>query len=113
MRLAIICTGSIIVKTLKPVRVYGDVDPRVLPAYSFADAARYLRVPTATLRHWALGARQAKPVFKLDDPQKQFLSFFNLTEAHVVVAIRRRHGVKLQNVRTALAYVSKAFSIDR
>ena len=49
----------------------------------------------------------------LDDPQKQYLSFINLVEAHVLAAIRRRHGVKLPKVRNALDYVKRQFHIER
>jgi hypothetical protein len=37
--------------------------------------------------------------------RKQYLSFINLVEAHVLAAIRRRHGVKLPKVRKALDYL--------
>ncbi len=30
-------------------------DPRELPAYSIAEAAKYLRLPEATLRSWVAG----------------------------------------------------------
>jgi len=34
-------------------------------------------------------------------------------EAHVLAAIRRRHGVKLPKVRAALDYVRKQFQVER
>ena len=94
-----------------------DGDARLLPAYSLSDAARYLRMPEGTLRagwsvRWypAAGIRKrSRPLIRLDDPQKQYLSFINLVEAHVLAAIRRRHGVKLPKVRKALDYVERQF----
>jgi uncharacterized protein (DUF433 family) len=57
--------------------------------------------------------RRSKPLIRLDDPQRRYLSFINLAEAHVLAAIRRRHGVKLPNVRRALDFVQRRFRIDR
>ena len=90
-------------------------DPRVLPAYSVAEAAHHLRMPEETLRSWVVGrwypvagqSKRSRPLIHLDDPQRQYLSFINLVEAHVLAAIRRRHGVKLPKVRTALDYVKR------
>jgi uncharacterized protein (DUF433 family) len=49
----------------------------------------------------------------LDDPKRRYLSFMNLTEAHVLAAIRRRHGVKLPKVRKALDFVERHFRLER
>jgi uncharacterized protein (DUF433 family) len=99
----------------------GAGDPRLTPAYSVAEAARYLCMPEATLRSWLVGrlypvggqSKRSRPLIDLDDPQRQFLSFINLVEAHVLAAIRRRHGVKLPKVRTALDYIKRHCHIDR
>lgn len=96
-------------------------EPRLSPAYSVAEAAHYLRMPVETLRSWVVGrwylvageSKRSRPLIHLDDPQRQYLSFINLVEAHVLVAIRRRHGVKLPKVRTALDYVKGQFHIQR
>jgi uncharacterized protein (DUF433 family) len=92
-----------------------------MPAYSPGEAAHYLRMPEGTLRSWVLGrwypvagqARRSKPLIRLDDPKRKYLSFINLVEAHVLAAIRRRHGVKLPNVRTALDYIERQFHVER
>jgi len=96
-------------------------DPRLAPAYSTAEAAQYLRMPPETLRSWIAGRiytvaghpKRSAPLIRLDDPKKQFLSFLNLVEAHILAAIRRRHNIGLPNVRKALAYVKRDFHIDR
>lgn len=88
-------------------------DARILPAYSYHEAAHYLRLPVPTLRSWCLGLGKAAPVFEMDDPQKQFLSFMNLVEAHILAGIRRKHGVQLQQVRKALTYVQKKCHVAR
>jgi len=95
-------------------------DPRLVPAYTVAESAHYLRMPEETLRSWVVGrlypvARQSKrsrPLIHLDDPRRQYLSFINIVEAHVLAAIRRRHGVKLPKVRNALDYVRRQFRVE-
>ena len=96
-------------------------DLRVAPAYSIVEAAHYLRMPEGTLRSWVVGrlyavagtTKRSRPLIHLDDPKKQYLSFINLVEAHVLAAIRRRHGVRLPKVRKALGYVQGQFPVDR
>src|SRR5258707_12529257 len=96
-------------------------DTRLSPAYSVADAAHYLRMPEGTLRSWVVGrlypvggqSKRSRPLIHLDDPKRQYLSFINLVEGHVLAAIRRRHDVKLPKVRKALDYVQRQFRIAR
>jgi uncharacterized protein (DUF433 family) len=96
-------------------------DPRLVPAYSVAEAAHYLRMPQETLRSWVVGrlypvagqSRRSKPLIHLDDPKRRYMSFMNLIEAHVLAAIRRHHGVKLPKVRKALDYVQRHSSVER
>ena len=96
-------------------------DVRKAPAYSVAEAAHYLRMPKETLRTWIAGRfypvadqlKRSQPLIRWDDPGKQYLSFINLVEAHVLAAIRRHHGVKLPKVRKALDYVKNHLGIER
>src|SRR5580693_7035309 len=96
-------------------------DPRLSPAYSAAEAAHYLRMPEETLRSWVAGRlypaagqlKRSRPLIHLDDPKKKYLSFINLVEAHVLAAIRRRHGIKLPKVRNAFDYVRRQFRVER
>jgi uncharacterized protein (DUF433 family) len=98
-----------------------SVDLRLSPAYSVAEAAHYLRMPEETLRSWVAGrlypvggkSKRSRPLIHLDDPKRQYLSFTNLVEAHVLAAIRRGHGVMLPKVRKALDYVQRRFRIER
>lgn len=41
--------------TLKNLEIYGGRDPRSVPVYGFAEAARYVRIAGATLRSWVVG----------------------------------------------------------
>jgi uncharacterized protein (DUF433 family) len=95
-------------------------DLRLVPAYSVAEAAHYLRMPEGTLRSWVAGRlypvaghpKRSRPLIHLTDSRKQYLSFINLVEGHVLAAIRRRHGVKLPKVRKALDYVHRHFQVE-
>jgi len=97
--------------------VTGNHDPRELPAYSIQEAAHYLHLPVATLRSWVRGRfyptettrRFFRPIISLPNKTRPLLSFFNLVEAHVLAAIRRRHSVPLPQVRRALSYLERHF----
>ncbi len=53
-------------------------DPRLVPAYSVAEAAHYLRMPEGTLRSWVVGrltplldsSKRSRPLIHLDDPKR-------------------------------------------
>ena len=94
--------------------------PQVLevPLYSVFEAARYLQVPENTLRSWVSGrayplrsggSRRSERVIELADPQKSRLSFNNLTEAHVLDALRRQYRVELPQIRRAVHYLREHF----
>src|ERR1700722_365739 len=82
------------------------------PAYVVADAARYLRLPAATLRSWVVG-RQFHPLIRPASKRPTLLSFSNLIEAHVLRSLREQHAVSVKALRSALAYAEKQLGIDR
>jgi uncharacterized protein (DUF433 family) len=90
-------------------------------AYTLAEAARYLRLPSATLRSWVLGRQYPTAKGSSDFPplilpaskQPPLLSFSNLIEAHVLWALRTEHGVPVKALRDALAYAEKTLRIKR
>jgi uncharacterized protein (DUF433 family) len=94
-----------------------ESDPRDVPAYSLADAARYLGMSKHTLRSWTVGRSYEKggqraagfsePLIRIADRKKCLLSFFNLAEALVLSSTRQLHGVRMQEIRVAIAYVRK------
>ena len=97
------------------------VDARDIPNYGLAEAARYLRLPVATLRSWVRG--RSYPVIQgrgwfeplvapaLEEPL--LLSFTNLVEVHVLSAIRREHEIRLDRIRPALDYVRERLGVER
>jgi uncharacterized protein (DUF433 family) len=66
------------------------------PAYSCLQAAHYVGVPSHTLRRW-IGEDGL-----ILTPAPCALSFNNLTEAHILKAMRKVHGLSLQGIRKAL-----------
>ena len=87
-----------------------------LGAYTFADAARYVRAPVATVRAWFLGTKTGwgvfHPVLQMDDSRHRMLSFRNLVELHVLNSIRKRHRVTLYRVRIAIEILSESWKSE-
>jgi hypothetical protein len=91
------------------------ISERDSPAYTIAEAARYLRLPLATLRSWVFGRQyptaegqgEFTPLIRPASRRPPLLSFSNLIEAHVLRALRTDHGVPVKAVRSALAYAEK------
>jgi uncharacterized protein (DUF433 family) len=92
-----------------------------LAAYTLAEAARYVRLPSATLRSWVLGRQyptaegsgQFPPLLRPASPRPLLLSFSNLIEAHVLRSLRTEHAVSVKALRKALTYAEKELGIDR
>jgi uncharacterized protein (DUF433 family) len=92
-------------------------DAREVPSYGVMEAAHYLRIPRTTVRDWVsgrhyrsnAGVRFSKPIIQIPDPALKLLSFMNLVEIHVLDAIRRKHDIPLEKVRTAMNYLLRQF----
>lgn len=101
--------------------LYNGRDPRELPAYSVADAARFLDVPPATIRSWVAGRTYPRQdgvgsferIITPADDRTNRLSFYNLVEAHVLRALRTTHSVPLRHIRPAIAYAEESLGIRR
>jgi len=99
----------------------GRVDPSEAAAYSLAEAARYIKVPVATLRSWVLGRPylrsgsvvHSKPLISPPSRRPPLLSFSNLIEAHVLRSLRTEHGVSLKDLRKALNFAENQLHIER
>jgi uncharacterized protein (DUF433 family) len=103
------------------IDIYCGRDPIEMPAYSVPEVARVIRVPKATVRSWVRGRRYPtaqesrrlfEPVIDIADPETSSLSFQNLVELHVLSAIRRQHGVRLNAIRRALKYLRSKFKSE-
>ena len=81
-------------------------DFRELPAYTISEAAHYLSVPATTIRYWSMGRDRYEPLIQVPPHKPTLLSFLNLTELHVLSAIRREHRLKMSGVREAIRYLA-------
>jgi uncharacterized protein (DUF433 family) len=96
-------------------------DPRNEPAYTVAEASRYLKVASTTLRTWVVGRSypkaegvgQFEPLIRPPRTQPVLLSFWNLIEVHVLRALRTGHAVSIQAVREALSFAEERLHIER
>jgi uncharacterized protein (DUF433 family) len=96
------------------------LDPRLAPAYTVAEAARYLRIPLPTVRSWVIGRdypRQSgtarfRPVVVTPKDPSHRLSFRNLVELAALRAMRTEHGLKLSAVREALQFAEKKLGAE-
>lgn len=96
-------------------------DLRDQPAYTLAEAARYLKVANATLRSWVVGRAYPRgdgqahfrPLIHPPVKQPPTLSFWNLIEAHVLRSLRTDHGVSMDALRKAISYAEKELNIQR
>jgi uncharacterized protein (DUF433 family) len=86
---------------------------KLLPAYPLAEAARYLGSNPSTLRAWFHGRhykvggekKWAKAVLSGTQLKGEPISFLDLIEAHVLLAIRRGYNIPLKHFRTAMDFL--------
>ena len=106
------------IKRRRLERLYSGPHVLEVPLYSVFEASRYLQIPENTLRSWVAGrsyplrsgsSRRSEPVIELADPASSRLSFSNLTEAHVLDALRRQYQVELPQIRRAVTYLREHF----
>jgi hypothetical protein len=99
-------------------QMYSESQVLEVPLYSVFEASRYLQIPENTLRSWVSGrsypvrsgaSRRSRPVIELADRANSRLSFSNLTEAHVLDALRRQYQVELPQIRQAVSYLREHF----
>ena len=86
-------------------------DPRLFePRYDVTRAARYLGMPRSTLSAWVKGRASFKRVLDLDTPG--YLSFVNLTEAFVLLAMRRHYRTTTPRIRNAIDNVEREMQVQ-
>ena len=98
---------------MRPAKdIYGGRGPLDAPAYTPGASAHHLGLPINTVRYWALGRDDYKPVIVLAAPTEKLLSFRNLVELHVLSAVRRQHKVSLPSVRAAVLFLRREFASE-
>jgi uncharacterized protein (DUF433 family) len=101
-------------------QLYGGIDPRDIPTYSIGDVARYLRIPSGTIRSWTIGRKYPviggfrffEPLIRIPHNTPRLLSFTNLVEVHVLRAIRHNHKIQLDKVRIALDFLEDKLQVS-
>jgi uncharacterized protein (DUF433 family)/uncharacterized protein YcgL (UPF0745 family) len=95
------------------------IDPRELAAYSYASAARLLRIPPTTIRAWKRGQtytyKEERRRFSEPIPTnlRQGLSYWDLVEVFILRALRTEYKFNLGKIRDALRIAQDAFGIER
>jgi uncharacterized protein (DUF433 family) len=87
---------------------YGGADPLLKPIYSVGDVAHHLRLPTSTVRSWV---RAPANVIVPADGKGSMLSFQNLTEVHVLSALRA-YKIPLRKICRAIAFLRDELNTD-
>lgn len=85
---------------------------KLLPAYPLAEAARYLGSNPSTLGAWFHGRgykvkgqkKWSNAVLSPTITRGEPISFLDLIEAHVLLAIRKGYGIPMKNLRKAMEY---------
>jgi len=87
--------------------IWDSGDIREHPSYSIPEAADYLGIPESTLKTWVRGYRRRgrlhPPMIRPADPRNGLLSFYNLVEAHILEAARRKN-VPTRRLRIAVEW---------
>jgi uncharacterized protein (DUF433 family) len=98
-----------------------SVDPNELPRYSLGEAAKYLRMSDTTLKRWVSGRRYPgisgegrwEGLIHRPDEEDPRLSFSNLIEAYVLLALRKQYRVRMPEIRTSLSYAQEKLGVER
>jgi uncharacterized protein (DUF433 family) len=86
-------------------------DLRYKPLYSLVEVGRYARVQPNTLRSWTRSDDSGLLVPAGPNTIAP-LSFINLIEAHVLLALRRTHMLPMQKIRTATEWLKNHYGIE-
>ena len=78
------------------------------PLYTPSDISRYAHVRPRTLRTWTHGRGRQLLIHPAQQTASPF-SFVNLIEAHVLVALRKIHGVPMQRIRKAVTWLRETY----
>ncbi len=89
-----------------------------MPAYTKAEASRYLGIPHRTLHDWVSGRSdpsggRPRPLVSMVEPSQHLLSFENMLELHVLAALRHVHGVRMRVIGNALDYLQSRLGVAR
>ena len=87
-------------------------DLRYQPLYSSTEIGRYARIQPGAVRSWTRSNDGSTIVAPAARNSVAPLSFINLVEFHVLVALRRTHRVPMQKIRKALEWAKETFPVE-
>jgi len=82
--------------------------------YTIPEAARYAKMPVATIRSWFFPHDKRKPMRRgsIDDAELKVISFLDFVEALAVRSLRVDYNVSLAAIRNAIEFAHKEYRID-
>lgn len=82
--------------------------------YTVAEAARYARMPVATLNAWFFGAQDRHPMQRagIRDAETKAITFVDFVEALAIRSLRVDHQVSLQKIREAIRVAKERHGIE-
>jgi len=85
-------------------------DLRYKPLYSIAEVGRYTRVQHTTLRSW-IQSKSGDLLVPAASHTIAPLSFINLVESHVLVALRGRYHVPMRQILRAVEWLKEIYGV--
>ncbi len=82
-------------------------DPVKTGTYTIGEAARYVSAPYSTIFRWTVGAGTKDSLVKIPSQKPNLISFMNLTELHLLCAIRREYKISTQKIYNAIEYLKE------
>lgn len=82
--------------------------------YTAAEAARYAKIPIATLNAWFFGTQKRQPLRRgaIHDDGAKAVTFVEFVEALAIRALRIDHKISLQKIREAITTAKNEYGID-
>ena len=86
-----------------------------LGVYSVAEAARYARMPAATLSRWFFGTNLTEPMSRsaIGDDSTRRISFTDFVEALAIRSLRTDYGVPLPKIKEAIRNAHDHYKIEQ
>jgi uncharacterized protein (DUF433 family) len=102
------------VKTVKSFmeRTTAKEDLRYQPLYSSTEVGRYARVNPGIVRAWTRAGDRSSIVVPAAKSSPAPLSFINLVEFHILVALRKTHKVPMQKIRRFIEYGKRTYGVE-